>query len=104
MCELRLNDYGTQINITVKDCDGNIVDISSATSIKLFLSPPDNSPASEVYAEFFTDGTDGQIYYIIQDGDLYTIGTWEIQVYIYFNGSLFHTSIEKIKVLRNIGD
>lgn len=102
MCEIHLNDYGTDIEVTIKNCDGSIVDISNA-SLQIVLVPPTDSPPIIAPMVFSTDGTDGMAYYTIQEGDINMTGTWELQVRIQFVSSFYNTSIGKLKVLRNIG-
>ncbi len=103
MYEIQLNDIGTEIIITVKNKDGDIVDLSSATDFKIHCLPPDDGDIRVFEASVYSDGTDGIIHYITQEADFDIIGTWEIQVLIYFGSSLFHSVVDKIKVLRNIG-
>lgn len=103
MQDLQVNDIGTEIQITVKDKQNNVVDLSSATSVEIHCTPPNDSSVRVFSTSFITDGSDGNIYYIIQDGDIDIVGTWEVQVIVYFNSNLFHSNIFKVKVLRNVG-
>lgn len=103
MTEIRLNDYGMNIDVIIKGTDDNVVNIGAASQIQLILVPPTDSPSLTVDMSLLTDGTDGAAYYIVQEGDFNIIGTWEVQIHIVFSSAEYHSSIGKIKVLRNIG-
>lgn len=104
MPEIQVNDVGTRIDITVKDQEGNVVDLTTSTDVKLKCLPPDGSSVKVFDVSFNSDGSDGQVYYITQDSDINTTGTWELQVIVTFGTNVFHSAVEKLKVLRNIGE
>lgn len=101
MTDIQLNDIGTEINITIKQ-DGTPVNLSDATNILLYCSPPNNTGTKIFEASIKTDGVDGNIYYVTGSSDFDVIGTWEMQVYVYFGANIFHSNIWKVKVLRNV--
>jgi len=58
------------------------VDVSTATSKKMLFKKPSGATLT-VDASFLTDGSDGQIYYDSQVGDLDEAGAgWELQGYV----------------------
>lgn len=78
---IRVGDYGTAINITIKDQDENPVDISSASDLALSFIKPDQTILSKS-GIFVSDGTDGRLRYTIIDGDIDMAGIWEIEANI----------------------
>lgn len=57
------------------------VDISSATLKNIIIKKPDDTILTNT-ASFFTDGTDGIIYYTTVEDDLDQAGTYYVQSYI----------------------
>lgn len=98
--EIHVGDIGTIFRVTIKDGD-SIVDVSNVDSKVIYLQKPDGTNLAKT-ASFYTNGTDGIIQYVSQDGDLDQGGTWQIQAKIDFGTDIFNTSIEKFKVLRNL--
>jgi hypothetical protein len=68
------------------DTDGNPIDISTATEKRVILEYPDGL-SNEFDALFATDGTDGVIYYVTQEGDLNEKGTYFVQGMVVIAGS-----------------
>lgn len=75
--EIHIGDVGTLYIATIKD-GSSIVDISSATDLKLVFKRPDGS-VQEKTGSLFTDGTDGKVYYRAQSGFHDQVGDWEVQ-------------------------
>jgi hypothetical protein len=80
-CEIHLNDAGLQFKITILQCNGTIKDISYATTKQIIFEKPSGTIVTKT-ATFFTDGTDGIIYYNTVDGDLDEEGIWHLQARI----------------------
>ena len=99
--EIHLNDVGTQFLITIVDANANPMDISAATSKSVIFKKPGGSLITET-ALFYTDGTDGKIYYISDVGDLDEIGAWKIQAHVITLTSNWHTNFSAFKVHRNL--
>lgn len=93
-------DIGTKLLITVKD-DGEVVDISSASSLSIFIKRPDGVMLTRT-GVLETDGTDGQMYYITVANDLNDAGVYKIQGLINFISGNFYTSTATFKVHCNI--
>lgn len=98
--EIHVNDIGTQIKVTVKD-GVNVVDLSSASSIKIILHPPSGSNLEKT-GSLFTDGTDGIVYYNTISGDINQVGKWKLQVFVDFGSTEFYSDIHTFQVYRNI--
>lgn len=82
---IRVGDIGTVIEITIVDQDGNVVDISTASS-KIFKLRRIGESSSPKDATFTTDGTDGKLRYVLADGDIDDVGQWDVQAHISFPG------------------
>ena len=63
--------------------DETIVDLATSTSKKIKIFRPDGSQI-ERDATFVTDGTDGKIFIVTQDGDLSMKGNYRIEAEILF--------------------
>lgn len=98
--EIHEGDIGTKLLVTITD-DGNIVDISSASSLSIFIKKPNGTILSRA-GTLETDGTDGKMYYITVVGDLDKAGVYKIQGHVtLLNGSYF-TSTANFKVHCNL--
>lgn len=76
-------DFGQVIVLTCIDIDtGEAADISGyTTSQEMILTDPDGADSTKS-ASFVTDGSDGQIQYTTQSGDIDQSGIWYIQAVI----------------------
>jgi hypothetical protein len=98
--QMHVNDVGNTLVGTVLD-DGEVVDISSATSIEMILKKPDQTTVTKT-AVFSTNGTDGQMAYTVVSGDLDQSGNYKIQGKVEIAGSTFYSNISTFKVYCNI--
>ena len=98
--EIRVGDIGTEFRITITD-DGAAVDLSSAPSLVINFRKPDGNILS-VYADLYTDGTDGIIFYNAVNGDLDQSGQWKIQAVIETGGAIYSSSVGTFKVSCNL--
>jgi hypothetical protein len=78
--EIHENDIGTVFEVTLKD-GATVIDISGATEKKIKFRKPDKT-TFEKDMDFVTDGTNGQLKYETEDGDMSQPGNWAMQVYI----------------------
>ena len=76
--DVHVNDWGTKFVITIKDEAGAVVDVSSASTRKIYFTKP-NGELLTNDAGFMTDGTDGKIQYTTIEGDVDIPGTWKVQ-------------------------
>ena len=100
-CEIRQNDIGTEIQVCLEDCGGNVLDISAATTKQIIFKKPSGSLLTKT-ASFLTNGSDGKLSYISQDGDFDEIGTWKIQASIKIDSKIWKSSFKSFKVHRNL--
>lgn len=101
--EIHLNDLGTDFIVTIVDLDnaGAAIDISSATAREIIFLKADGTKDTHI-ASFVTDGTDGQIHYIGQAGDLDQTGTYKIQGIVTTPAGKWYSTIDKFKVIGNL--
>lgn len=98
---LQQNDIGITFTVTVTKQDGvTSQDISSATSLIIYLIQPDGSVITGS-ASFVNTGTDGQMQYISQTGDLYQVGIYKIQGEYMVGGNTFYTEKTQFLVESN---
>lgn len=62
-------NYGHIIRLVIRDQDGDVVDVSGASTKQVHLVKPDNTVLKKD-ATFTTDGKDGKIEYVTQSGDI----------------------------------
>lgn len=98
--QIHVNDVGTQLIMTVKD-DGEVVDISNASSLIVVLKKPDGESHQKT-GTIYTDGTDGKMYYVSVNGDFNAAGNYKIQAIVTLNNGTFYSSISTFKVYCNI--
>ena len=94
-------DYGTEIYITVKNLNGAVIDISSATQKDFIFKKYDGTTVTKE-ATFSTDGTDGILKYTVESGLLDTIGLWNLQVHIVMPTGEWYSSIINFDVKNNL--
>lgn len=98
--QIHEGDIGTKLLITVTD-DGQVVDISSAISLSIFIKKPNGTILTRV-GVLETDGTDGKMYYITVAGDLDKAGSYKIQGQVILPSGSYYTSTATFKVHCNL--
>jgi len=93
-------DIGTKLLITIKD-DGAIVDISSSSSLNIFIKRPDGTMLTRA-GTLETDGTDGKMYYIVVAGDLNQAGVYKLQSQVNLTSGAFYSSTVNFQVHCNL--
>lgn len=100
--EIHFGDVGIIFRSTIRDQDGSVLDVSSATLKKLTFQKPGGLTFDKT-ATFTTDGTDGKIQYAIEDGVLDVVGDWEYQGAVTLDdGGPYHSDIKQFNVLANL--
>lgn len=99
--EIHLNDIGTAFEMTVKDDDGVVVNLASATTLTFTFDKPDGTNITKT-PTFVTDGSDGRLRYVAQSGDLDQIGLWRWQGTIVIPAGTFHSDIYEFRVYPNL--
>lgn len=97
MTEARKNDVGVVIELTIKDQDNAVIDLSSASTLQIKLTKPKGTVLTKT-ASLSTDGTDGKMRYATVSDDLNEVGVWEAQAYIVIGSSQYHSTILKFHV------
>lgn len=100
---IHVNDIGTTLEMTVKDQDGNIVNISGASTMTVYLERPNGAGVLTRTAVWGTDGTDGVMKYVTVDGDLDQAGSWQMQGFVTIGGGSWHSDIVQLVVATNLG-
>lgn len=101
MAGIHVGDIGTELTMTITE-NGSFVDISGAQSKDFHFEKPGGNEIIKS-ASFVTDGSDGQLQYTVQDGDLDESGLWAIQAEIVDSeGNTFHSDIKTFQVDENI--
>ena len=99
MAEIFKNNIGTIFEATVTDENGNVIDISAATVLKLNFKSPSGVFVSRT-AILSSGGTNGKMRYTSLAGDIGETGTWTIQGYVEQGaGTKFHTSYGSFDVI-----
>jgi len=100
-CGAHINNVGTDIQVTIQDCNGVALDISDSTALAIVLKAPSGTSTSHT-ATFVNSGTDGLIRYVTTSGDLDEVGTWKIQGVVTVSTSVWYSSVESFTVYRNL--
>lgn len=87
----------TRFVSTVKDEDGNVVDISGATTLEFHFRKPDGTTMVKT-ATKVDAGLYGQMEYNALTTDLDQDGRWEHQGYIVLPTGEYHSQVRQFKV------
>ena len=88
-----IGDVGTVIELTIKDENGDAVNVSAATVKQIKFDKPGAAPSVTKTAVFSTNGSDGKIRYTTITGDIDVPGEWKARGYVELGSSVkFHTS------------
>lgn len=99
--EVRIGDIGFIFNFTVKDQDGDPVDVSTATTKKIILRKPDGSAMIDDVA-FTSTGSDGKVRWWVSSGELDQVGDWQFQLYLVLSVNTYHSDIHNVFVHPNL--
>ena len=99
--EIRLNDIGTVIELTIKDQDDSAVDVSGASTKQFVFRKPGGTAVVKT-AAFVTDGTDGKLKYTTVTDDLDTAGDWQVQAFVDFGSTEWRSDIKNFMVHPNL--
>lgn len=98
----QVDDVGVQLVVQVVDQSGAVIDVSSATALKIKLGYPDRITTADKTASLFTDGTDGKIVYATIAGDLSQDGLYYIQGEVTLSGAPVSTRKGTLQVFSNV--
>lgn len=98
--EIHVNDIGTRFLLTIKD-DGEIVNISQASSINVIFKKPDDTVIYRA-GTILNSGTDGKVYYDTVAGDLGDAGLYKLQARVALPSGTYYTDIQTFQVHCNL--
>lgn len=93
--EVFVGDEGTTFVLEFEE-DGVLLDISTATGLKVYLKSP--SETKEREGVLVDGGVDGEMQYTAVDGDIDEAGDWEIQGELNIAGWRGRSSVKKFHV------
>lgn len=99
--QIHVNDIGTAFMATVKDEQGEIIDLTTLVSARMWFQRPDQS-TFERTAETYGPPADGVIVYVTEANDLDAAGSWKLQGVVEFADGKWHSDIHKFKVWPNL--
>jgi len=102
MADVQKLNIGTVFRLTIKDQDGKIVDVSSASTQQIKFKKPADAVVVTQTSSFFTDGTDGIIQYTTLINDLDQAGVWEIQGFVVITLGSFNTDVKPVRIFGNL--
>jgi len=98
----QVDDIGVVLLIQMlKQSDGTPLDISTASDLKIIYSWPDGTRFTKD-ALIYTDGLDGKLYYITEDGDLPLAGFYSIQGKVTVDSGVLYGEVNQFNVLDNV--
>lgn len=98
--QLRVGDINVQLLVTIME-DGAAVNLTTATSKQLLIRKPSGTLLT-INPSFFTDGSDGKIYYNTASGDIDEEGMWKIQGTVSISSGFYQSQIKNFQVYGNI--
>lgn len=98
---LHVNDYGVHFNLTIKDQDDSVVDISTNSGTFITFLRPDKTTFNRTPV-IPNGGTDGLLRYTLQSGELSQVGIWSLSATVILNSGTFHSNIPEFRVLPNL--
>lgn len=102
--EIHEGDIGVDFIVDIVDQDGNVVDLTGATTLELCFLRPDGDPIQRTAVAVTPPGVDGKIHYLSVAGDLTPDGiNWKLQGHVILpGGEEFHSTTETFIVKKNI--
>lgn len=99
--DIHVGDKGTNFVSTIIDQNEDVVDLSTATSLKFRFLSPAQVPVDKD-ATLYTDGTDGKMSYTVEEGLFDSAGKWKYQALITTPAGSWTTNIVEFWVRDNI--
>lgn len=96
---VKTTDVGTKFRITVKDEEGVVVDISSASTREIIFKAP--SGALKTFSAVnVTDGIDGQLEYVtVLAADIDEAGDWQWQARVVIGSGDWKSEVKRFNVV-----
>ena len=96
--ELHVGDVGIPLTLTITE-DSVAVDVSAATTTITFTQPDDTVVTKT--GVFVTDGTDGQVKYVVEADFLSLSGWWRMQAFVDWGDTEYYSDIAEFRVYPN---
>lgn len=102
---LQVGSIGVDIIVPLTDNDGNPIDLTLATAMKLYFQPPNSSTAAEKVASKVGSGKEGKMVYRTIAGDLHIDGDWKVQARVQYTSPVrdWYSGIYPLVVAKNLG-
>ena len=102
---VRLGSVGIDLIVPLIDHDGNPVDLTLATDMTLFLTPPNSTVSSVKVARRYGSGKESKMVYRTVPGDLPMPGEWKAQARVQYVTPLrdWFSEIHPFIVASNLG-
>jgi hypothetical protein len=82
------DDYGYSLPFTLQDNAGNVVDLTSATSVKFNCQLDSDYPQQFDNNMVVTSAAAGQCKYVVVQTDFPTAGVWNAQIVVSYTGEV----------------
>lgn len=97
------NNIGVTFVLTVKNQDGNAIDISAASPKNLVFLKPDKATRAVQAGTFTSGGTDGRLQYTTASAsDLDQDGPWSVQAVVTLGANQYTSSLLLFQVDPNL--
>jgi len=93
MSNMKENDYGVIIERTLVDEDGDAIDVTTATSIRLDVEDEDGELYANYTGSLTGPGTNGKVRYVTQSGDFPagSAGHYQAQFVVKIGGYVYRS-------------
>jgi hypothetical protein len=100
--EVRVGDNNTTHEITIKDQEDAVVDLSAASSMTVLYLKPGSAGTFTKTGTYVTDGTDGKLKTTFLSADLDVKGSYKWQVTLVFPQGTWRTDLHTLEVHANL--
>lgn len=104
--ERKPGDDETAITYTLRDRDGNAIDLSTVNGVTIWADAPDESAELSGASVTITDAANGVVEYDVQSGDFAATGDYAVEFVIEYSGPTFQPvpadSVELLAVREQI--
>ena len=106
--EIHSEDFGSVFEFEIRNQRKELLDLSDALATEVIFMRPDGSSFSrpaqllDSASSGSLPGTDGVMFYVIQQGDLSPAGTWFVQVFVALDGGAWSSTVSHFIVFPNL--
>lgn len=98
--QIRKGDVGTDFELTIL-ADGEVVPLGPATTLSVIFDKPDGTNVTKT-GTLVTDGSDGKLHYVFEEGFLDQAGDWRFQALVVLPTGSWRSEIQTFKVHDNL--